>query len=144
MTGYLIGEFIWAAIFSISNHYSLASYIIITSFFTILVGLIGFLRRKSFVTLTVMVSIAAGFLFTRGLSLTIGGFPADAATLTYIVNDIKPDIGKVIWGYFFGALALTMIFLCWLSSYTMSHCDDKVRRYIDEAEKNRDNHYVSA
>ena len=85
-----------------------------------------------------MTKILAGtgaFLFVRGLSLAIGGWPADAAVGNLIANEQDLEIGRVaIWAYFLGSMALSWIFYIWLKLYQLRYCDKKVQSYYEDCE----------
>ena len=98
--------------------------------FIIATGLFAKIYQKSLRNMTKILAGTGAFLFVRGLSLAIGGWPADAAVGNLIANDQDLEIGKVaIWAYFLGSLTLSWIFYIWLKLYQIRYCDTKVQSY---------------
>ena len=144
MIGYLFGEFVFAIIFTITGQYSFSSYLCITFVFVIICGVYAIVKRKNFSDLTSILALACGLMISRGMSLTIGGFPTDAANLTFITHDYPPEIKKIVWAYFLGALGISIVFLCWLSLYKLEHCDLALNNYYEWVEKDDDTNFVRA
>ena len=51
------------------------------------------------------------------------------------------EIGPIIWAYFVLSIVFTLIFLCWLSTYSIDQCDEELIYYLDDIDNMDDTYH---
>ena len=72
-----MGNLIYTIIYKINGWESYYGAIAFACSFTVLLGLVSFLKRSSFFYLKVTLSLTGAVLFVRALALFFGGYPID-------------------------------------------------------------------
>jgi len=74
-------------------------------------------------------------MITRGFSLLIGGYPVDSVQWSLMQHGQPIEInGGLVWGYLTITVVKTLIFFCWLSSYTVEYWDRELVFYLDDVD----------
>ena len=111
----------------------------------------AFLQRKNFYSLTALVALLGGFIFTRGVSLISGGWPIDTVQWSELLHEMPLEVSTWVWGYLVLSMVSSLLFFCWQLSYSMDKCDMELVLYFDRVEHGgnvddddeRDNDYKS-
>lgn len=98
----------------------------------------AFWHRKNFVSLTALVALLGGFIFTRGISLISGGWPIDTVQWSELMHEMPLEVSKWVWGYLVLSVVSSLVFFCWQLSYSMDKCDMELVLYFDRVAHDND------